>query len=283
LPGWQTVEAGGVPRAAGETTPSTEHEIMSRSTSTSIKPWVGLAAGAALALGSATALAADQSPYYPPGGFDPANAYPPYYTAPTAHPVTIYQVAPATIAPGQPMTAYPVTVYQAAPVGVAPAQPVTAYPVTVYQTAPVAPPAPVYGAPVYTPANYPTAHYPGWAQESTNYPPAVKKEDALMQMKVAQDHAIRAVGANNLAAAQGNLQAVVNCLAGPNAGAYNPSFPNPCAGIGNGAIVDTNDTSRLPYEREALAHARKGLQTSDLGAAKQAAIDTINTLRQASM
>jgi len=76
---------------------------------------------------------------------------------------------------------------------------------------------------------------------------------------------------------------VINCLAGPEAGAYNPSFPNPCAGIGNGAIADTNDTARLPYEREALAHARSGLQTSDLNAAKQAAINTINTLRLASM
>lgn len=257
------------------------------STTTTNKPgakrWIGVAAGAALALGSATALAADQSPYSPPGGFDPSNAYPPYYTT-TVRPVTVYQTVPATtVAPGQPVTAYPVTVYQTAPVTTVPGQPVAAYPVTVYQAAPVNQNGPVYGAPVYTPTNYPVAHYPGWAQESTNYPPAVKKEDALMEMKVAQDHAIKAVGAPDLATAQGNLQAVVNCLAGPNAGAYNPSFPNPCAAIGNGAIADTNDTSRLPYEHEALAHARRGLQTSDLNAAKQAAIDTINTLRQASM
>jgi hypothetical protein len=251
------------------------------STHTTRKPvakrWAGIAAGAALALGSATALAADQSPYYPPGGFDPSNAYP-SGTATTVYPVMVYRTAPVAAVPGQPIAAYPVTVYQTAPVNSVPGQPVTAYPVTVYQTAPA------NGAPVYyTPTSYPAGHYPGWAQESTTYPPSVKKEDALMQMKVAQEHAVRAVGAPDLATVQANLQATVNCLAGPNSGAYYPSAPNPCAGMGAGAIADTNDTARLPYEREALAHARSGLQTSDLGAAKQAAINTINTLRQASM
>jgi hypothetical protein len=255
--------------------PFTEHETMSRSmTRTPVAGrWLGLAAGLALALGSAPALAADQSPNNPPGGFDPSNAYPPYYYMTTAQPVAVYQTVPVTAVPAQPVTAYPVTVYQTTPVTTVPAQPVIAYPVTVYQTAPVNP------APVYPPNTYPATVYTAAAVN----PPSPNPQAALREMQIAQEHAVRAVGAPDLATVQGHLHAVVNCLAGPDSGTYNPSFPNPCAGMGAGAIADTNDTSRLPYERDALAHARGGLQTSDLGAAKQAAINAINTLRQASM
>jgi hypothetical protein len=227
--------------------------------------WLALAAGTALTVASVGALAADPAAQYP-------SATPPYSSVE-------YQPA-VTPAPGYPAPAY---------VAPAPGQTTvvttttTTYPSGAQTVATTTAPAPVPVSPLSTPTyTYPIAATPPTVYQPMT-PPAANPKAALREMQIAQEHAVYAVHAPTLQAAQTQMHAVINCIAGPGAPEFNPSVVNPCGGIGAGALVDANDTSRLPYAREALQHARSGLQTSDLAAVKQAAINTINALRQASM
>jgi hypothetical protein len=234
--------------------------------------WLALAAGTALTLASAGAFAADGSTY-DPGTVYP-SATPPY---PTAEYQTTTQPATVYVAPGTPVAVYP----SATPVTVYPSPaPVTVYPPAAYPATSPSPAlsTPTYSAPIYPAASYRTTAY----RPYVTVPPANAKA-ALREMQLAQEHAVYVVHAPTLDAARTQLHAVVNCIAGPNAPEFNPNVANPCDGIGAGALVDANDTSRLPYTRDALAYARNGLQTNDLAVMKQAAIDTINSLRLASM
>ena len=224
--------------------------------------WLGLAAGTALTVTSVGALAADPAAQYP-------SATPPYPSA--EYQATTTAPAPVYVAPGTPVAVYP----SAAPVTVPPSP----APATVYQ----APPTPGLSTPTYTAPIYPSAAYRSGAYRPHVTVPPANARAALREMQIAQEHAVYVVHAPTLEAAQTQMHAVINCIAGPNAPEFNPSVVNPCADIGAGALVDANDTSRLPYTREALQHARSGLQTNDLAAVKQAAIDTINALRLASM
>lgn len=219
--------------------------------------WLALAAGTALTVASVGALAADPAAHYP-------SATPPY---PSAEYQPIVQTPVVQAAPGTTVTTTTTTYPSGArTVTTTPA------PASPYST-------PTYSAPVTTPpAVYPSTAY----RQPVIVPPANSKA-ALREMQIAQEHAVYAVHAPTLEAAQTQMHAVVNCIAGPNAPEFYPSVVNPCSGIGAGAIVDANDTSRLPYAREALQHARGGLQTNDLASVKQAAINTINALRLASM
>ena len=114
-------------------------------------------------------------------------------------------------------------------------------------------------------------------------PPPPDEHAALREMQIAQEHAVHAVHAPSADAAHTQLHAVVNCLAGPYAPEFNPSFHNPCSEVGAGALVDMNDTARMRYAQTALEQARSGLRTSDLASIKQAALNTINALRLASI
>ena len=222
--------------------------------------WLAFAAGTALTVASVGALAADPAARYP-------SATPPYPSAeyqPIVQPPVIQ--APA---PGQTTVVTTTT---------------TTYPSGTQTVATTPAPVPVPASPLSTPTyTYPIAATPPTAYYRQSVTPAANPKAALREMQIAQEHAVYAVHAPTLQAAQTQMHAVINCIAGPGAPEFNPSVVNPCAEIGAGALVDANDTSRLPYAREALQHARGGLQTSDLAAVKQAAINTINALRLASM
>lgn len=85
------------------------------------------------------------------------------------------------------------------------------------------------------------------------------------QVSVAGIHADMALDATELSTAQLHLHHVINCLEGPDGKDFDAKATNPCHDMGQGAIVDAKDDSRVDAKlNEALQHAKSGLKAKTL-------------------
>jgi len=87
------------------------------------------------------------------------------------------------------------------------------------------------------------------------------------EVATAHAHALMAASANTVAMGHTHLHHVINCLVGPKGTGFDAAAGAPCKGQGNGAIPDSKGNAALTGKLEsALAAAKAGLQTTDLGA-----------------
>jgi len=97
--------------------------------------------------------------------------------------------------------------------------------------------------------------------------------NANQEITTAIEHAGFAAKAKDLKHVHLHLHHVMNCLVGPNGGAFDASAGNPCKGMGNGAINEHGQVSRAAYEdlKAAMTDASSGLQSNSYKTAKEAA------------
>ena len=105
--------------------------------------------------------------------------------------------------------------------------------------------------------------------------------DPAKEISVAAAHANLAGQAKSLGGIHMHLHHAVNCLVGPGGKGYDDTELDPCTGMGDGAIPDTNDPAKKKLLQEALAKAEKGLTETDPYTAAKAASETQGILKQA--
>ena len=69
--------------------------------------------------------------------------------------------------------------------------------------------------------------------------------------------------------AHAHLHHTINCLVGPHGDGFDVKELNPCKDLGNGAIPDIADATRVKSLRAALALIEAGLRSDDLDTAKK--------------
>jgi len=96
---------------------------------------------------------------------------------------------------------------------------------------------------------------------------------ADQEITTAIEHAGFAAKAKDLQHVHLHLHHVMNCLVGPNGGAFDASAGNPCKGMGNGAYNSTGEISRAAHEdlKAAMTDAESGLTSNSYKTAKEAA------------
>ena len=65
-----------------------------------------------------------------------------------------------------------------------------------------------------------------------------------------------------------HLHHALNCLEGPNGSGFNSHFLDPCKGMGNGAIADSQGEARKQVLMDAASEAKEGIQTNSLAMAR---------------
>lgn len=103
--------------------------------------------------------------------------------------------------------------------------------------------------------------------------------DPSQEVATAATHAGFAAQAASIEQAHMHLHHTVNCLVGPKGQGFDPKEANPCQKLGDGAIPDTADAPTKAKLTAALAKAKAGLKSDDLGAVKTAATETQASLK----
>jgi hypothetical protein len=99
--------------------------------------------------------------------------------------------------------------------------------------------------------------------------PAARAADAGKEIATAAQHAGYAADSTAIGMAHAHLQHTINCLVGPQGNGFDPKQLNPCKDLGNGAIADTEDATKLKALAIALGLAETGLKSDDLDTAKR--------------
>lgn len=94
------------------------------------------------------------------------------------------------------------------------------------------------------------------------------------EIAAAAQHAGLAAQGTTLKEVQTHLHHTVNCLVGPEGAGFAPKEMNPCSALGNGAIPDTTDASKLKVLKMALEEAQDGIKEDDLADAQKDAAKT---------
>jgi hypothetical protein len=92
---------------------------------------------------------------------------------------------------------------------------------------------------------------------------------AAQELQAAENAAHSARTAKDLAGVHEHLQAVINCLVGPQGPGYVATTNNPCTHMGRGALTDViqgSDETRLL--NDALSEAKDGLATTNVDDAR---------------
>ena len=101
--------------------------------------------------------------------------------------------------------------------------------------------------------------------------PAARAADADKEIATATQHAGFAADSTTIGMARAHLHHTINCLVGPHGAGFDVKELNPCKDLGNGAIPDTEDATRVKSLRAALVLAEAGLRSDDLDTAKKLA------------
>lgn len=108
---------------------------------------------------------------------------------------------------------------------------------------------------------------------------AYAQGNAEKEVTTAHAHAMMAQGATAIDMAHTHLHHVINCLVGPDGEGYDANAGNPCKGMGNGAIPDSEGNADLQTkQKNALMHAQIGLQSDTLDAAHKHAAEAAAAL-----
>jgi hypothetical protein len=99
--------------------------------------------------------------------------------------------------------------------------------------------------------------------------PLVASADAAAEISTAAMHAGLVSETDTVHIAQLHMQHILNCLAGPGNPGFDKTVPNPCKGLGNGAIPDTSDAAKRKVLEDAAAKAAADLKKDDLYAIKK--------------
>jgi hypothetical protein len=83
--------------------------------------------------------------------------------------------------------------------------------------------------------------------------------DAAKEISVAADQASAAATAADIKTIRAHLHETINCLVGPNSDWFDAKQPNPCQGLGNGAIPETTDAAKTQALHAAFVKAKSGL------------------------
>jgi len=105
---------------------------------------------------------------------------------------------------------------------------------------------------------------------------------ATQELDAARNSAEGARTSKDITGVHEHLQAVINCLVGPEGPGFVASINNPCSRMGHGAIKDVmqdSDESRLL--NDALNEARDGLQSTSIDSAHSSAKDAFNDIDNA--
>jgi hypothetical protein len=78
-----------------------------------------------------------------------------------------------------------------------------------------------------------------------------------------------------------NLHHTINCLVGPQGDGFDAKEVNPCKDFGNGAIPDTEDTTKVKSLRAGLGLAEAGLKSDNLDTAKKLAAQAAAEIKKA--
>ncbi len=103
--------------------------------------------------------------------------------------------------------------------------------------------------------------------------------DPVKEIETAATHAGLAAEAKDIKMVHTHLHHTINCLAGVHGPGYDATASNPCAGLGNGALVDAADAAAKTTLDAALEHAESGLKVDDLTTAQKIAAETQAQLR----
>jgi len=112
-------------------------------------------------------------------------------------------------------------------------------------------------------------------------PAAAFAADLSGEIVTAGTHAQLAANAGDLGMVHMHLHHTVNCLVGPKGADFDPTNINPCAGSGNGAIVDSTDTAQIQKLNAAVATAEAGIVSPDVATAKMDATSVYSQLQAA--
>jgi hypothetical protein len=111
---------------------------------------------------------------------------------------------------------------------------------------------------------------------------AMAANDGARELATALAHAAMASAAADTAGVHMHLHHMVNCLVGPGDEDYDAEAGDPCMGMGDGAVIDTDD-SLLDKDAMgvALDSALTGLATDDYQEAHDAAVLAEQQLKDA--
>jgi hypothetical protein len=105
---------------------------------------------------------------------------------------------------------------------------------------------------------------------------------AAQEIKTAHTHAKLASRASSVKMTHTHLHHVINCLVGAQGSDFYAKAGNPCEGMGNGALPDSANQSKLHKQlKHALNVAKSGEQASQLKAAHQSASKAATLLKKA--
>ncbi len=95
--------------------------------------------------------------------------------------------------------------------------------------------------------------------------------DVKKEIAVAATHANLASKATTVNMVHTHLHHVLNCLVGPKGTEFDAKAANPCAALGNGAIVDSTDAAQKKALEAVVVKANDGLKATELKAAQTVA------------
>lgn len=104
--------------------------------------------------------------------------------------------------------------------------------------------------------------------------------DVGTEIDMASVQAGLAAKATSLASVHQYMHRALNCLVGPKGAYFDRKEKNPCRG-GNGAIPDTYDANEIRKLQSAVNFLYTGVNTTNLGEAKQDALQAQNLLETA--
>ena len=108
--------------------------------------------------------------------------------------------------------------------------------------------------------------------------PLLAAADASAEVSTAAMHAGLVSETDTVHIAQLHMQHILNCLAGPGNPGFDKTVPNPCKGLGNGAIPDTGDAAKRKILEDSAKKAAAALKKDDLAAIKQDAAEISSAL-----
>jgi hypothetical protein len=121
---------------------------------------------------------------------------------------------------------------------------------------------------------------------ATSMPANVQKggynDISAQELAAARNAAESARTAKDITGVHDHLQAVINCLVGPQGPGFVASINNPCNHMGKGALHDVmqnSDESRLL--NDALDEAKDGLKATSIDSAHSSAKDVFNDIDNA--
>jgi hypothetical protein len=106
--------------------------------------------------------------------------------------------------------------------------------------------------------------------------------DTAKEISIAADQASAAAAGADIKTIRGHLHETINCLVGPKGDWFDAKQPNPCQGLGNGAIPETTDAAKTETLHAAFVKARAGL-TAHLPADARAIAAEVATLLKKAM